>query len=234
MNTLITKLKNKICVALSGENLKDLYNLCKKAKDRVSLIELRFDYLEKIPSENELLDLKKLLFKNKVIATARRNDEGGRWRFSEEKRIGLLKQCSELFDFVDIELKTFQEGKIKFLPKARVICSYHNFEKMPEYKTMESLSKQMNLFNPYVKKFAVMVKREAELKSLFRFLLQEKGRLIVLGMGEEGKVSRILTPILGGFLTYVSFSSSKTAPGQISLEEMERFFEEFGKMVSKI
>ena len=48
-------------------------------------------------------------------------------------------------------------------------------------------------------------------------------------MGEHGKVSRLLSPLFGGFFTFASLEQgSETAPGQMSIKEMRSAYELLG------
>ena len=44
-------------------------------------------------------------------------------------------------------------------------------------------------------------------------------------MGEAGKLSRILSPLCGGYFTYASLETGKeAAPGQISVQEIREIY----------
>jgi len=48
-------------------------------------------------------------------------------------------------------------------------------------------------------------------------------------MGDEGRISRIASPMMGAFLTYASVADGKeTAPGQISIGDMITIFRILG------
>nr|WP_304985707.1 type I 3-dehydroquinate dehydratase [Coxiella-like endosymbiont] len=55
-------------------------------------------------------------------------------------------------------------------------------------------------FKPDVLKFAVMTNSQTDVKTLFQLLLNKKENenMIVLGMGDQGKTTRLLSPLLGG------------------------------------
>ena len=56
-------------------------------------------------------------------------------------------------------------------------------------------------------------------------LLLDSRPLVVIGMGEKGKVTRIAAPILGSPFTYASLSSGKeTAAGQLDKINLEKIF----------
>jgi 3-dehydroquinate dehydratase len=48
-------------------------------------------------------------------------------------------------------------------------------------------------------------------------------------MGEHGRVSRLLSPVFGCFLTYASLQrGGETASGQMTVQEMKRAYELLG------
>jgi 3-dehydroquinate dehydratase len=48
-------------------------------------------------------------------------------------------------------------------------------------------------------------------------------------MGKAGRVSRLLSPIFGGFFTFASLGrGAETAPGQMSIEEMRAAYKLLG------
>ena len=63
-----------------------------------------------------------------IIATNRVESEGGSFKGSEEDRIAILRECSDIADYIDVELAT--DGRLlKTLRDidAKTIISYHNF-----------------------------------------------------------------------------------------------------------
>ncbi len=73
-------------------------------------------------------------------------------------------------------------------------------------------------------KIATYINQPADLKILAKLLVDHSvpKQLIVVGMGELGKPSRVLFPYLGSFLTYAVFNN-KIASGQLSLSEMQKY-----------
>jgi 3-dehydroquinate dehydratase len=52
---------------------------------------------------------------------------------------------------------------------------------------------------------------------------------VCFAMGELGKVSRLLSPLFGGYFTFASFDrGSETATGQMTIQEMRDAYELLG------
>src|SRR5579862_2270215 len=89
------------------------------------LCELRIDYLRD-PDLKAILSAKPL----PVLATVRPKWEGGQYEGDEALRFGLLEDaCRYGADYVDVEFRAFKDFR---RGDARLIVSYHDFEKTPD------------------------------------------------------------------------------------------------------
>lgn len=77
----------------------------------------------------------------------------------------------------------------------------------------------MRFCQPDIMKIATMVRKEEDVRVLLRLLLEKEKdeEMIVIGMGAKGQLTRILGPLFGSYLTYVSTPYGETAPGQIDI-----------------
>lgn len=103
-----------------------------------------------------------------------------------------------------------------------VISSYHNYEDTP---TSERISTILSEMKGDVVKGAFKVNSFTDLKNIYDSARNEKGRHILLGMGELGAITRIRQGILNNEFTF-AYVGEPTAPGQFSLEEMSEFGED--------
>lgn len=145
-----------------------------------------------------------------------------------EKTELLIAAANAGADYVDIGLdagKKNIERLIKNKKKAKIIISFHDFKKTPTESRLKVLAKKMFEMGADVAKLACFVNSLADNGRLMEFaqLLQEKNRKhIIIGMGEKGLSTRIFGEKLGNELNFVSHEM-KTAPGQVSLEQMRKF-----------
>ena len=57
----------------------------------------------------------------------------------------------------------------------------------------------------------------------------KKAKTVCFAMGELGKHSRLVSPVFGAFFTFASLDEKrKTAKGQLTIQEMNRAYEELG------
>src|SRR5262244_3658583 len=88
------------------------------------LCELRIDFL-KDPDLKRILSARPL----PVLATVRPKWEGGQYDGSEADRFGLLEDaCLYGADYVDVEFRAYKDFPRR---DAKLIVSYHDFEKTP-------------------------------------------------------------------------------------------------------
>ena len=216
-----------ICTPVTGNTLNKFLTNLKKIQEVSSFIELRVDFIN-----NFNLDQIEIIQKNthkKAIFTCRVNNEGGHFKGSEAERIDIIQKALELgFDYVDIELSAINKIDLKNkAKKTQIICSYHDFQKTPSYERLQEIAAKISKNKKCdIVKIVAMVKKETDNQKLFRLLTNKdpKQKMITLGMGELGKVTRILSPFLGGYLTFASVGGAGSAPGQVDFGELEGIY----------
>ncbi|NJM15252.1 MAG: type I 3-dehydroquinate dehydratase [Bacteroidales bacterium] len=66
-----------------------------------------------------------------------------------------------------------------------------------------------------------MVNSTADLANLFSLYNRTNERLVALGMGEMGKISRVMALVLGAEFTFAAPNNGQpTAPGQLSKQQL--------------
>jgi len=214
----------RICTPVVGKTVDEFIINLNKTQEISNLVELRVDSIEHLTIE----DLRpiKAATKKRAIFTCRRKDEGGDFDGIERDRMRILQRGIGLFEFVDIELSTVKQADFSCDDNTKIILSYHNFDETPSYWVMQKIIFEMNKFKPDIVKIATMVQKEYEVSNIYRLLTNkphEEARIII-GMGEKGRVTRILGPLLGGYLTYASTEFGESAPGQIDVYDMKNIY----------
>jgi|Deesub1362A_J573_1020465.scaffolds.fasta_scaffold00001_178 3-dehydroquinate dehydratase type I len=205
----------------------DLHLVLNQIRRKDVLIEVRLDN-----THDDLKDLFRALdtVKDRLILTVRTRGEGGFFMGDDE---GLREKYLEIIDykplFIDIEInsKIFEEVAKKAKDNSiKVIASFHDPFKTPSKGKLRIILETM-IESPYidVAKIVTMARSYKDNLTVLGLLERYSGEkpLIMFCMGRYGKISRIMAPLLGSWLTYVSIHERKTAPGQLTLEEMEMF-----------
>jgi 3-dehydroquinate dehydratase type I len=215
--------KPQICLTVFGRTEAELLENLKQAQSLHNFVELRLDYLPSIPLDF-LPRLKKEVL-GKAIITCRSRQDGGEFAGNDEEQLTILQQANELgFTLVDVDLRLINQLEL-VEKKSQIIVSYHHFSHTPGYLQLKKILKRMRASRADVYKFACLAQSEKDLRSLYKLLVNQKSdeKLIVLGMGPIGRTSRIVSPLLGGLLTFASLTEA-TAPGQLSFEELAKAY----------
>ncbi len=186
-------------------------------------IELRLDYLTEFSSIDELSEIQK-----PIIATCMPEFEGGNFAGTETERIDILRKASEFSSHLTIELKTETKLRDSLVREAKekgvkAILSHHDFNSTPGKEEILSLLKQEEEAGADIAKVALMPKKQADVLNTLAAITENPTKIpvIAIAMGELGKVSRVLGPALGAYLTYASPTQGKeSAPGQLTVEEL--------------
>lgn len=218
--------KPKICAVVTGDNLEEFCQNLESIQtiDGIDLLELRADYISGI-EVNQLTHIKQFV-QLPAIITCRHERHGGKFPEDDTNQLLLLQEAIDLgFEYIDIDLDIYH-AMIIDKKQTKTIISHHNFERTPSIDQLEVIATQMNQTDADIHKYAMMVNSDDDLKRLMSFLINypSSKEKIVIGMGEAGKASRIIGPLLGSYLTFGSTDTSSTAPGQIDVGSLREIY----------
>jgi len=182
------------------------------------LVELRVDYL------HGEVDLKRLLANRPgpVIVTCRRQDEGGRYRDSEEARLALLRAAIAAgADYVDLE-----EDAARCIPRcgaSKRIVSFHDFHRTPD--DVEAIHRRLASLDADVVKICTTANRPADNLRMLRLVQASQTPTVGFCMGETGAPTRLLCGKFGSPWTYATFQDGlPLAPGQFTYRQMVELY----------
>jgi 3-dehydroquinate dehydratase-1 len=204
-----------ICVSVSHEDQLD-----KAINSGAGMLELRLDLIGEKPDKLFASVPESL----PVVVTCRPGV------YPDEERAGLLKRGLELgAAYVDVEtesaeaflrdIRQFAESK-----QAKLIVSYHNFERTPGLEDLESVMIACFEKGAAIAKIATRVHGRDDILNLIA-LFNLPGEKVVLGMGPLGRILRVMGPYLGGAFTFAAVEDGKeTAPGQLGIKAMNEIY----------
>ncbi|KON28506.1 hypothetical protein AC481_01020 [miscellaneous Crenarchaeota group archaeon SMTZ-80] len=209
------------------ESLQNIKNIEKFSPD---FIEIRLDKIK-------IFDFKKIVASTNtpLIATNRAINEGGFFAGNDQERIKILFEAAkEGFNYIDLELST--KNLVELVKRfhylnSKVIISFHDFKKTPSIKIInEILNREIDKGADICKIITTARKFEDNLKLLnFICCNYKKARIVCFAMGESGRTSRFISPILGAHLTFASMEEKEeTAPGQLEINRMRELYERLG------
>jgi 3-dehydroquinate dehydratase-1 len=131
---------------------------------------------------------------------------------------------------VDIEIEAGKELQQAIIKKAhehacKVIISYHNYDETPGLKDLYKIVDECYALGADVAKLATLSKSDADNARILSLFSTNKP-LVALGMGDIGKLTRIVTPLLGAEFTFAAMDDGTgTAPGQMTYSAMKSVLE---------
>ena len=193
------------------------------------ILELRIDQIGTLNLE-ELMSAKR----GKILVTNRRRDEGGGFSGTERERVKLLKEAVALgADYVDIEVRT-EEALIKELSarignhhaRTKWILSHHDFSGTPSARALKRRLDQCTSTGADIIKivtYADTMEDNLRVLGLIPYARAKGLEIIAFCMGEMGRISRIMAPLLGSYFSYASLEKGvESAPGQLTIEETKQ------------
>lgn len=211
-----------ICVTVAEATVED----CLEALKGLSFAEIRMDMMKLTGKDVPII------FRGsgpRLIATCRLGT------YSEEERKGLLIAAVEAgASYVDVEVESNDEFKDEIVRHARtgncqVIVSFHDFEKTPDREELLGVVARCFSSGADIAKIACKAESERDVARLLG-LLDSRDRIVVIGMGEKGSITRIVAPLLGSPFTYGALRKGKeVVDGQLDVETIGRGMESLGR-----
>ncbi|MCS7125208.1 MAG: type I 3-dehydroquinate dehydratase [Candidatus Bathyarchaeota archaeon] len=224
----------KICVSTMPKSHDEALRLIEKAEQhKADFIEVRLDQLGGFKSLRDIAECTQ----TPLIATVRTQECRGKFLGKEEKRVEiLLNAASSGFKYVDIELGAPLLRKVVkdlFPLGVKPIISFHDFEKTPEKRELQQILKSEIEEGADICKIVTTAQSLQDNLTLLQFLRDEnsKAKIVCFAMGSLGKLSRLLSPIYGGYFTIASLErGEETAAGQMTIEKMRTLYKILGVM----
>ncbi|NHV98696.1 MAG: type I 3-dehydroquinate dehydratase [Thaumarchaeota archaeon] len=224
-------MRPRICVSVKADNASRVSRAIMVAERLgASLVELRLDHA----GEKQYEAVLKTVESSHVgcVATIRPSWDGGAYHGDESRRLRLFEKALEApFKYVDVEQKSKIASIVSRLASERsigLILSRHEWAGTPGVKTLSKILSEMRKKDADMYKIVTRVRSPLDEANILFFISSIRGsRVVCFGMGEEGLVTRILAPLLGGFMTYASYGEP-LAPGQLNLRRMVSIYRRMG------
>lgn len=221
---------SKLCLAVQGATSGELFAHAESALKESVFIELRLDFLAKPAAA--LPDLKAFLNRHRestVIVTCRRKSYGGRFTGSLNAELELLQKAAEAGShIVDLEIESVEQMTRPQVSKFRaalktvgtsLLISSHDLTRTRRPEGLVQTAKRIEAYEPDFVKVVTTARSLADNLSILRMVEDRSldAHLVGIAMGEEGLISRVLSPRAGAAFTFASpADGAETAPGQIS------------------
>lgn len=202
---------SSICVSIGNKAYPEIIDELK----RIAFAEIRIDLLELTPNE-----LQSIFQSHKnLIATCRPA------KYSEVERAEILMNALRWgAAFVDVEIETDAEWRQPIIELAhelqrKVVVSYHNFKATPNPEELNQIVESLYAAGADFAKIACMVQApEDNARILGLYANFEK--LIAIGMGSGGIITRVIAPLMGAPFTFASLEGTEIVPGQLDEKQL--------------
>ena len=212
--------KPNICASIINSDIEAI----KAVEPLVELFEMRIDLIGE-----GWQDIAQQLEKP-WIACNRTKEEGGNWRESEARRKEELLKAIQLgAGIVDIELATPNLEKVVPLVKKQAKCllSFHNIKQTPPLENLKKVVKQQLAAGADICKVVTCAQNAEDNLTILKLIPEFPGvNIIAFAIGLIGLPSRILSPLVGGYLTYAAIEKgAQSAPGQMTVNELHNLYQ---------
>jgi 3-dehydroquinate dehydratase I len=206
-----------ICVSLGGLSVTE----CLALLEEIEFAEIRLDTMD-VTRE----DVKRIFsVPRSLIATCRPGN-----LHDQARKDLLIAAIDHGAQYVDIEVESDSGFRHEIMAKARsgacrTIVSFHDFDKTPGEEELERIVRLCFSEGADIAKIACKVNSMGDNVRLLGLLNGNQGaeRIVPVGMGSRGKITRIIAPLLGSPFTFASPDKGKeTAEGQMDRHTMER------------
>jgi 3-dehydroquinate dehydratase-1 len=208
----------QICTVVRGENLVTFLKNLKKAQTSAAMVELRADSVNDFNKDD--IPILNGPVKVPSIFTFRHEKEGGLFTGSVSKQKEILNEAFHSdFTYVDVAYDNPILKDLSAKEKKHLLISYHNNRETPYIEELEDILNDMRSVNPAIMKIATFVNNHEDVPILAALLkLRKKGeKLIVIGMGKKGIITRLMFPPMGSCIAFVTMKGQKNmAPGMIT------------------
>ena len=164
------------------------------------------------------------------IACNRRIEEGGRWKGSESERIReLVGTVDTGASIIDIELAAPDVEAVISEVKGRVelLLSYHDLNETPSLEAMKDIVEKQLSAGADICKVVTTARSFADNITVLQLIAGYPDiKIVAFAMGPQGYLSRVLSPLAGGYFTYASVKEgSESAAGQLTVHQLRRIYE---------
>ena len=217
--------RGHLCVSVAAPDAAAVLAAVMPVVHLLDIIEIRLDAMEDPHIEPCIVHLP-----CPILVTNRPQWEGGQFMGSEEDRIHILCQAVEAgARYADVELHTQPDLRHEVQKRAqhhraKVLVSHHDFLATPSSARLRAILAEMISVGADIGKIVTTATTPAD--ALRVLALHETAAaahfpLSAFAMGEPGRISRLATLYLGGFMTYAAIDQQQaTAPGQIAITEL--------------
>lgn len=223
-------MKIKYCLPIIKSSKEEVLQEILQNIDNYDFFEVWLDYIEDL--DKNFIEILLNKFNDKLILLFRRqNLERG--KLSVDFRREIIKLLDSSDNLLDLDIFD-QKEDLEFVNqnnlRIKKIVSYHNYEQTPALDELQKITEEMDKFNPDILKVSTFCQNKEDglkLLSLILMLKKNNKKFIILGMGEDGLITRIFGALWGNELSFAPVDlKEKSAEGQLTKGQLENILKE--------
>ena len=219
-----------LCIPVVVRDTASAIEKISEAGEHADIIEVRLDLMESFDLRDIISAARK-----PVIITYRSQKEGGQGTSDPSAVVDyLIDAAHSNAEFIDVELSMPAEFRDKIIQNkgsSRIIISTHIIDRTPAIHDLISLLNESVRTGGDIVKIVTMANTMDDNLKMLELVSEarKKGvKIIAFCMGPLGRMSRIFSLLMGGYLTFTSLETGEeSAPGQIPVKEMRELLEYF-------
>lgn len=220
----------KYCLPIIKSKKSEVFGLIEENLNKFEFFEVWLDYVDDL-NVRFVQELIEKLGPKLIILFRRKNLSKILLSFKIREEILTIIDRSNVWLDLDVVTQEWELGMIKKNDlKIKKILSYHDYDKTPSKKILENIIKTMMEYEANIFKIATYCKTKQDGLNLLEILLQlkkENKKYIILGMGEDGVITRIFGTLWGNEMIFAPLTNdSASAPGQLTKEQLETIFKQ--------
>lgn len=222
-------MKTKLCLPITKQSTQEILTMLRNNMDNFDMAEIYLDYIaEPISLIKNLINDVVKQYPNKIILVFRRIDKNQLQLTLEQRQI-IINFCNDKKVYLDFDIYA-QKEELHYINvnnlSISLITSFHDYKKTPRTSSLVKVIDEMSLYNPAVYKIATYCETPKDALHLMHLLLdlrEQNKKTIVLGMGNNGKITRVFCALYGNEITYAPETmGEQSAQGQLTRSELEK------------
>lgn len=217
-----------ICAPIMARNNAEALIKLAEAEALADMIEIRLDVMETFDLEEIIRAVSK-----PIMVTYRSKGQGGEGSADYGTRTSYLMNAIETgADFLDVEFSMpleFRKNLSRRRNTCQLIVSTHLLNGTPSREKLERSLRKMTATGADIVKIVTLARAPEDNIRVLGLIPLAKNlgiKIIAFCMGPLGLISRIASPLMGGYLTFASLETGEeSASGQIPIWEMKKILD---------
>jgi len=216
------------CIPIIAKNTDEAFEKIARASTLADMLEIRLDMMD-------MFDLHEIIkaTSKPVLVTYRSKKEGGKGIEDPAARTDyILTAIQKGADLVDVELSLPRRWREKILDtegRSRIVISTHINDGTPSQLDMEKIFKDCADTHSDIVKIVTRAESWADNLRVLELIPKAHDlgiKIIAFCMGPMGRISRIVSHLMGGYLTFASLEEGEeSADGQIPIRQMKQIID---------